>query len=211
MDKQIYLHGIYATSDIYDNITTLRILKQILLSDALLSARRQNIKDHKALFNGLDYISLCDYEKRDQYLIKKFNAYESYIKYSLSLIFPKEKLEVITPTVIDTREMPNYYQKMEELGLSNDKRYTDMPDEVQVKDYISLDIMTGLTLPIAKMGVNYLKPERSAKIVMKNVEETHKLLAKYNRDVPIYDIETFESLDNESNVKNLVKEYKNRG
>lgn len=61
MDNKIYLHGIHSLSDNYDSKTTLKILKKVIQSNALLSARMQNKKHHIALFNGLDYISLCDY------------------------------------------------------------------------------------------------------------------------------------------------------
>ena len=211
MNKKIYLHAIYARSNTFDSITSLKILKQILKSNALLSSRLQNKKHIKPMFNGLDYISLCDYEKEDHSILDRYNSYESYIKYSLSLIFPKDKIDAIIPTLVDISKGENYYYEMEKFGLSETIRYTDMADEVQVKDKISLDLMTGITLPLSKMTYELLNEEKNIYLILKEIEQIEKLLNKYNKLVPIYDIDSFESLDNEETVKYLVREYKNRG
>ena len=130
MDKKIYLHGIYSISDYYDSRMTLKILKKILESDAVLSARLQGKKNHIVLFNGMDYISLCDYEKNGIHILDNSNAFENYVRYSLSLIFPKDKLKVIEPEIVD---LVSDYETISKYGLSEVKRYTDLPDEVQVK------------------------------------------------------------------------------
>lgn len=211
MEEKIYLHGIYAASDIYDSKTTLKIFKHILKDNALLSARLQNRTDFSILFNGLDYISLCDYEKRLYNLNNMKNAYESYIRYSLSLVFPKNKLDVVVPQIIDIKYADGYYQKMKELGLSTDIRYSDMPDEVQVKDKISLDLMSGITLPVSKMRNCFLNEDKTVSMVLKEIDKIKELLYKYNHLVPLYDIDTLEKLD-ESTTKKLVRHYyKNRG
>ena len=62
MDKKLYLHGIYTSGELYDSKETLKILKKILISNALLSNRLQGIDKEKISFSGLDYVSLCDYE-----------------------------------------------------------------------------------------------------------------------------------------------------
>ena len=211
MNKEIYLHAIYARSNTFDSITSLKILKKILKSNALLSSRLQNKKHIKPMFNGFDYISLCDYEKKDCSILDRYNSYEGYIKYSLSLIFPKDKIDAIIPTLVDISKGKNYYYEMEKFGLSETIRYTDMADEVQVKDRISLDLMTGITLPLSKMTYELLNEEKNTYLILKEIEQIEKLLNKYNKLVPIYDIDSFESLDNEETVKYLVREYKNRG
>ena len=83
MDKHIYLHAIHSISDYYDSKATLNTLKKILQANAILSARMQNKKYHTILFNGVDYISLCDYEKKNITQIPLHNAYEDYLRYSL--------------------------------------------------------------------------------------------------------------------------------
>ena len=209
MDKEIYLHGIYSLSDYYDSKMTLKILKKILESNAILSARLQKKFFHIVLFNGIDYISLCDYEKSEKYRLIETNSYETYIRYSLSLIFPKDKIPVIEPEIIDA---VYDYETIREYGLSEDKRYSDLPDEVQVKDKISLDLMTGITLPVSKMKNIFLNEAKTTNMVLREIDKIRTLLDKYNHLVPLYDIDTFESLEKEENVKTLVKHYyKNRG
>lgn len=209
MDKEIYLHGIYSLSDYYDSKMTLKILKKILESNAILSARLQKKFFHIVLFNGIDYISLCDYEKSEKYRLIETNSYETYIRYSLSLIFPKDKIPVIEPEIIDA---VYDYETIREYGLSEDKRYSDLPDEVQVKDKISLDLMTGITLPVSKMKNIFLNETKTTNMVLREIDKIRTLLDKYNHLVPLYDIDTFESLEKEENVKTLVKHYyKNRG
>ena len=205
MDKDICLHATYATSDTYSQITTIHILKKILKSKAVLSKRLQKQNDTVTGFNGLDYISLCDYSKKEEHYIRKYNAFEGYIRYSLSLIFPKEKLDIITPELIYIGQNENYDNKMKEYGLSKDIRYSDIPDEVQVKDSISLDLMTGITLPIDKMILPYMNSNKNTIIILKEIARIIKLLGKYNYNVPLYDIDTFTRVDDESNVKYLIK------
>lgn len=92
-------------------------------------------------FNGLDYISLCDYDKRDLHHedMPLYNAFYSYVKESLSLMFPKEKIKAIKPQMVDFVGISDKgLDKMLQLGLSEEQRYSDLYDEVQVKDKIPL-------------------------------------------------------------------------
>lgn len=215
MDKKIYLHGINASFDNYNSRETIKKLKSILESKALLSLRKQE-KAPTLGFNGMDYISLCDYEKKDLfnpgYITSKenlkYNAYNGYIKQSLSLVFPKEKFEVITPEIIDI-SIGNRagYKQMAKLGESLEKRYSDMPDEVQVKDSLSLELMTAITLPLHKMNKPFHNEKKTIDLVLEEIYKIQLLLNVYGYDVPLFDIESFESITDETNVKKLVKEY----
>ena len=89
-----YLHAIDCQNgNPFDGIHSIEVLKEILNSGELKSKRLRGITDKSSGgWNGLDYISLCDYRRRnnrpygnDQFL-KGYNAYETYIKESLSLI-----------------------------------------------------------------------------------------------------------------------------
>ena len=63
-------------------------LKDIIYDEGI------NISETTALFNGMDYISLCDLTmEHDEY-----SAYNMYTKRGLSLIFNK-KLPVIKPSI----------------------------------------------------------------------------------------------------------------
>ncbi len=207
MDKNICLHGVYAKSDLYDSASTLRVLKQVLKSKALLSRRMQKQTKGRTYFNGLDYISLCDYSKRNEKGLHKYNSYEGYIRYSLALMFPKDKLSIITPEMIDlTYGGCSYdYKEMARLGSSLDERYSDLPDEVQVKDSISLDLMKGITIPISKVKLPYGSTNLNIEYALREIEKVLILLDKYQRTVPIYDIDTFIRIDNEENVKTLIR------
>ena len=213
MNKSICLHAIDAFHNRYNSRETLSILKHILNDDALLSARLQN-KKYGHGFNGIDYISLCDYEKRKFYHegYPEYTAFRGYIMESLSIVFPKDKLPIITPQIIDIcTKRREGITLMTMLGLSEDERYSDMYDEVQVKDKISLELMSGITLPIHKMRKPFQNEQKTIDLVLKEVEKICNLLALYGYEVPIYDINTFYSLKSSDNVKRLIRQmYKKR-
>jgi hypothetical protein len=102
-----------------------------------------NISETTALFNGMDYISLCDLTmEHDEY-----SAYNMYTKRGLSLIFNK-KLPVIKPSIVNMRIGDIIFgNDAHELGMG-EKRYSDLADEVQVRDSISLDYMEGIILSL---------------------------------------------------------------
>ena len=209
MEKDICLHAIYAKSDFYNARATLKILKTILSSNALLSANKQNIKKHQILYNGLDYISLCDYSNAQIY--DETSAYENYIRYSLSLMFPKSSLPIIKPQIIPFLGYSyEYFEQMRELGLSKTTRYSDMGDEVQVKDCIPLELMNGITLPIERMSDILLPKEIVTRIILKEIDTIREVLTSYGYQVPLYDIDTFEPLTDEKITKKLIKHYTKR-
>ena len=96
---------------------------------------------------------------------------------------------------------------MLELGLSKKNRYSDLYDEVQVKDEIPLSSMSAVTMPLQKMTRPLLPENFAIYIVLKQIEQVKELLIKYNYDVPMYDINTFTPLEDEQSVKTLVRTY----
>lgn len=210
MDKDIYLHAINSVpDDYYHPDETNQKLLQILKRRALLSAKLQRKRSYGG-FNGRDYVSLCDYDKRDDYkrFMGKYNAFHTYVRYSLSLAFPKDKLSVIEPKVLNgvyIRDSKGYAE-MERIGKSKSERCTDMPDEVQVKDKVSLDNLCATTFPLhlLKDFKGYSIDELSS-IIMYEIEEIDKLLSKFGYDVPIYDIDTFEELTSTSTIKMILR------
>lgn len=218
MDKKIYLHGISPSSN-YNSSLTLYTLSRILQSRYLLSLRLQK-KSSKNGFNGLDYISLCDYEKRFEINsntensilssnIDGYNAFNYYIRYSLSLVFPKKELEVIIPKIIDSPiTTKEGFINMKILGESTNERYSDMPDEVQVKDSISLDKMIGLTYPTHQLYTDHLSEEKNIKSIIKDLNKINQLLEKYGYNSKIFDIDTFEELSDYTSVKRLIHQRK---
>lgn len=210
MDKNIYLHAISSVpDDYYHSKETTKVLLKILKRRALLCTRLQR-KGSYGGFNGGNYVSLCDYEKRNKYknYMGKYNAYHTYIRYSLSLAFPKDKIEVIKPKILDgiyAKDSKGFYE-MERLGKSKKERYTDMPDEVQVRDSVSLEHLSLATFPVhlLKTSKGFTIDEK-ASIIMYEIEEIDRILSSYGFNIPIYDIDTLEELTSSSKVKMLIK------
>jgi len=61
MEERVYMHTV--NNRYFNSRRDIKVLSSILDSNAILSLRRQG-KSHSSSFAGLDYISLCDYEKR---------------------------------------------------------------------------------------------------------------------------------------------------
>ena len=210
MDRNIYLHAINSVPDeYYHPEETNKILLQILKRRAILSSKLQRRRSTGG-FNGHDYVSLCDYAKRNDYksFMGKYNAYHTYVRYSLSLAFPKDKLNIIKPKVLNgvyIRDSKGYYE-MEKLGKSRKERCTDMPDEVQVKDKVSLDNLCATTFPLHLLrDFSDCSLYEQASIIMFEIEEIDRLLNKFGYDVPVFDIDTFEELTSTSQVKMLIR------
>lgn len=210
MDRNICLHAINSVPDeYYHPEETNKILLQILKRRAILSSKLQRRRSTGG-FNGHDYVSLCDYAKRNDYksFMGKYNAYHTYVRYSLSLAFPKDKLNIIKPKVLNgvyIRDSKGY-NEMEKLGKSRKERCTDMPDEVQVKDKVSLDNLCATTFPLHLLkGFSDSSLDEQASLIMLEIEEIDRLLNKFGYDVPMYDIDTFEELTSASQVKMLIR------
>lgn len=187
--EAMYLHAIYADMEEYDSKETRRTLEKILKSQYLLSLRLQNRLMDSCGFNGPDHIALCDYEKRFLYQENdsSYNAYQGYIRNSVSLIFLKQDIQVEIPQLVDiVPENKAGYHLMYHLGRSKEKRYSDLPDEVQVKDLIPLTKLAGITFP-----THLLKAKESE---IGEIKLINDILKKYGYNVPIYDIDTFQKL-----------------
>ena len=112
---------------------------------------------------------------------------------------------------INDRLFVNGYEYMRMLGNSISQRYSDLPDEIQVKDMVSMDKMTLVTFPTRYYLDDSLFSNKTIlfKRLRRELEEVNKLLSKYNYEVPVYDIESGTLLD-EENAYRLVMEYKNK-
>ena len=203
---------------------SLKKLEQILESGELKSKRLRGITDESyGGWNGLDYISLCDYRKRnnrpyenDEYL-KDYTALEVYIKKSLSFLITRNKIQTIKTTLMFPIifDWDSHFE-MYRLGNSKDGRYSDLLDEVQVKDRISLSKVKGITIPIKYMITDhksiieeenkyYIKPYTTEEIIeyLNNIRD---LLNFYKVSSKLYDIETQALLETEDDIEKTVKE-----
>ena len=208
MNEQIYLHSLAPSGYDYDSKNTIILLEKILKSKAVLSSAQRGVQSYNH-FSGKDYISLSDYEKRFITKEGNYNGFQAFAKHETSIAFPKGKFQVIQPTILEKEitKYRNYRNLLSELGRG-DERFSDLEDEVQVKDRISLEYMNGILLPSA-YALNYWKSVRGNIIILKNeVEKYRELLSKYGYDVPICDVETLANLEDEGQIEKLVAQLK---
>ena len=204
MYKKVYMHAIGDVQISYDN--QIKTLYKIAKAGYLVSLRNQGREDSYG-FAGMDYISLCDIEKKQ--LIpkdkRKNSAYYTFIRTGISLAFDACKLDVIKPKYIDLSNYSNNsYLIMKKLG-NNIDRYTDLLDEVQVKDKISLEYLSYITFPTLEFFKNEHIFSRINKydLLTKKRDEILDILYFFNIKSDIYDIDSGIKLDNEG-IKSLV-------
>ena len=219
--KETYLyHGIYLTDGkkFYDHDNSLVKLEEILRDEHLYSRRVQGIIDEEFInFSGLDYISFCDRKLRfakpyqNTPFLKHYTVYDNYISNSLSLGFDRKGIDVIDTELVEPiaiSYMPEVTIK--KYGLSSDLRYSDMADEVQVKDKVSLGNLRCLTLPVHLMVNKHANIIYDCGDICKCVEEINSLMSEYNYSVPIYDLHSKEKLNSEEQVQKVMKKYRMR-
>ena len=224
-----YLHAFDCQNDNpFDGKHSLDILEKILESGGLKSRRlRGDIDTSIGGWNGLDYISLCDYRRKDNKpynndsFLKGYNAYETYIKQSLSFVITKSKVNAIKPKLYSPIIFDWESQFiMRNLGNSPKERYSDLVDEVHVKDEISLDRIRAVTMPIKYMisehkplfpakKINKLSPYTKEDIYL-YIKELKKLFKKYNVAYQIYDLETLTLLNNEADITKVINILHNK-
>lgn len=213
--KDIYLHGIATHSESFDFESSLCTLSRILDSKEISSRRRLGLTHGKQGFNGLDYVSLCDYDKRSITSSSNdmYNGYYGYVMFGLSLMFPKDKIEVVIPKYIDRPFQGGKLNTflMDRYGKSTKRRYSDYPDEVQTKDYVSLEHLIGVTFPICYIYCNLISKgyskEDTMRIINKELQELNNLLQTKSYDVGIYEPNQMQNLQSEDDIKRVLKYY----
>ena len=210
MSNDILLHTYYVLRDnSLDSINDSLIkLEKILQSGKLLSKRRQGVKNNSMNYAGLDYISLADYTKRNMCDNDDYSDYNAYCMYSFNgfsfafikedILYQEVKLEPIVS--FDRSSMMNIGNK----GIST-IRYSDLIDEVQVKDELSLQKIIGLTVSLSHLCFIFNNDyEFIAKLLLK-IEE---ILKRYNYNVLIYDVETLEKINSIHKIERQLKKSK---
>lgn len=210
MNEKIYLHTINnGYKDYYDAKKQRSVLEAILKSDAILSRRNQGLTDESNTnFSGLDYISLSDYEKRFVCNKEKefYNSFYAYVRRGLSLAFPQESIKVIEPTILPILSKNiRDFEYMRLYGLDKTERFTDLPDEVQVKDKLTLKDLNGVLFPCDNYMHSKLftRKEKMIKLLLEEVKIVKEILEKYNKEVNIYDVDSLLEV-NEDNIENIV-------
>ena len=95
---------------------------------------------------------------------------------------------------------------MRTLGMCEDERFSDLPDEVQVKNRLSLEHMNGILFPTENFLVSkvFTKRIKMIELLKKEIEEIRELI-KYGYDVNLYDVDTLNELNEEEIYKLSLK------
>jgi len=138
MSKYFY-HGI-------SGLSAPDIMIAILKSSGIKSRRKQNIS-YMSGYNGLDYISLCRKEEKQEYETHRMNAFKSYILNNFCFIIRDDISAIKCEYRTDILEW-DYIKLLEFMDAYPERRITDMFDEWQVKDEIPLSNIIGIGLPL---------------------------------------------------------------
>ena len=206
MRQDIYLHSLHGGIRGYSSEATLELLEKILKSGAVLSTNLSGVPCNNN-FSGADYISLCDYERKHlgKGFGKTYNGFYQYAVYDPSLMFPKDQVDVVHPIILKKMivQYSNYVTFMKELGMEED-RYTDLEDEVQVRDRIEIDKLCGMTFPTYEFLSIFRSVERDAQRVYEETLKYRELLDKYGFFVPFYDVNSEMPMDTYEDVHEVV-------
>ena len=126
-------------------------------------------------------------------------------------MFPKDEIEVIEPIILNKMIAfcSGGVTMMKELGMA-EERYTDLEDEVQVRDRIDIDKMCGFTLPTYEFTRIFKSVEHDAKVTYQEVLKYKELFDKYGFEVPFYDINTEHPMDTYDEVYDTILKLKRR-
>ncbi len=134
--SKYYYHG-------FDDIQTgIEILKS-----GGIKSRRLLGKENVVGFNRLDYISLCDKGEQDIYEDDPDCAYLWYIQDQFCFII-SDTISVIHPSYVPEDIIYGPFIKPF-LDSHSEKQYTNLFDEVQVRDEIPLSKIIGIGIPFA--------------------------------------------------------------
>ena len=169
-------------------IRDIQQLEKILQSGCLLSRKLQRQKGYKSIdnsvltacFNGMDYISLCDLKMNHD----GYSAYNMYTKKGLSLLLDRN-LPIINPTIVNPGDY-NYFNVKVFLG---NNRFTDLIDEVQVKNNISLSHLKGMCLSLSRFKEFY-----NEQYIDYYLDYLKSVLDEYGYSVPIYNLDDKEKI-----------------
>lgn len=212
------LHAIdtYGKNNPFDIELTLIKLEEILSSGYILSKKHiKNTNKRYAGWNGMDYISLCDYSRKNNSPYnndenyKDYTSFEIYIRDSLSFIFSKDDIKTIDTVLKPPLEYNlKSISEMIELGNHPTKRFSDYPDEVQVKNKISLKKAIGITIPIDRLIDEDCNYTYSREQIIKFLNNTKELLHDYKMRKPIFDLLTMTEIKEDSDLEKVFTKLK---
>ena len=177
-----------------------------------------NLKKNAKLY--FPYLLTSSFTVMMFYLINYLSSHDGIDQMStgsrtMQVILNLGKIVIIIFSVIFLFYMNSFLMKRrkKEIALYNilgleKKRYSDLPDEVQIKNKVSLKNLTCLTLPIHLMQNNEKGIIYTENQVLDHLETVNKILNENSIDVPIYDLFSRTKLDSEEKVRKVMSKYK---
>ena len=201
-----YLYAVNSNGKI-DNIdSSVDHLGRILNSGYILN--RKTLGMTGAGFNGTEYISLSDYDKRfnNAYMhddvFFDYTAFTLYSSKAVSIMVAKDmvkakELRLIRPIESSFLSLAAFYTSALDIvhGLM-----TDLPDEVQVKGNIKSETFRGITIPSLEIARNY-----DVSKVIEIYRKIKELLVKYEYQLSIFDLNSLEKINSDDDVSRIVK------
>lgn len=171
---KVFYHGI---KDWYDPYTSILKILEIIESGGLKSRRLQN-KTSSLGFNGNDYISVCERKKDEEYGKYSNNAFYNYIVFRFCFII-SHSIEALPIQYIDCQKFASFAEAKEYMRSYPNVRFSDMFDEWQVKDEISLSDIVGIGLPVHKI-LNYIKHGPKKELFKYNLDRLYSIAKALN-------------------------------
>ncbi len=201
-----YLYAIDSNGKISNIDNSLENLRRILQSGYILNRRTLGMTGGG--FNGTDYISLSDYDKRfeniykDDDVFRDYTAYTMYSTKAISLMIAKDMVKVKTPKLIKPIESSplSYFGYVLSAWDILEGLYTDLPDEVQVKGRIKEEAFRGITIPTKEIASAYSISK--VKDIYLKIKE---FLEKYEYYLRIYDVASIEEIKSEKDIEGIIK------
>ncbi len=201
-----YLYAVNSNGKIDGIDSSVNHLGKILDSGYIYT--RHTLGMTGAGFNGTEYISLSDYDKRfnnaytNEPNFSDYTAFSLYSSKAVSIMIAKDlvkakKLRLIRPIPISNLSLAAFYTSA--LDISHGLM-TDLPDEVQVKGNIKNDTFRGITIPSLDIAVNY-----DISKVIEIYRKIKELLIKYKYQLSIYDLNSLEEFNCDDDVSRIVK------
>jgi hypothetical protein len=193
-NSPFYYYSVNCSDSFTEWDKTLDDFEGILYTGAILSWRARRSKFPGGLFNGKDYISLCNPDVKDVMELFEDNTYTRFVSKSLSLLVYKDMVEVkqtqLVPPVKDELDFWKYFF----LTRLSRKRYSDMPDEVQAYYSVPMEAVHGVALP-TNFFIEAQRDELlGRRAMLEYAKDIYELLEEYDYDLKIYELESMEEI-----------------
>jgi hypothetical protein len=185
----------------------LELLEKILKSGYLkprCELEEGLVTDQNNIFNGTEYISLCQKSLFDGYADDHVRvSYDEFVSGQMCLVFKPGNIKLIFPNMIDLDFLSP--QEWAEIKFKDgETRYTYFEDEVQTKEKISLkDNLIAIGLPMEYLRYSYSEDE-----IQEILDRLHSEMQENGFDVPILDSTKYSFADDYDKINENVIELK---